>query len=78
MLFVIQTTLVGIEITFHFAYKHGLAYNFRLNTLRNMTKSAAKTDFQSHSVFKHSGWEQFFSFGKISNQPKAQKTGIEF
>lgn len=38
---------------YKFAYKHCLSFNFRLNSLRNISKSAAEVNFQSHLVFNN-------------------------
>lgn len=49
MLPVIQTS-VATDMTLmqlNFAYKHYLSFNFRLNSFKNISKSAEKPNFQS-------------------------------
>lgn len=69
-LLVTQTTFNVIKMTFTITWFLHLnsvtPYNFRMDLLRHIIKSAAKVNFQSHSVFSNRSWGWFFSFRKIS------------
>lgn len=75
-LLVFQATLIVVKMTYQsitFTYKYCLPCNF---ILRNMIESAAKANFQSHSVFNKSDGRKF-SFQKISGSTLSSQTAIK-
>ena len=66
-------SLVIHTVSVNFADQCCWPSNFRLNSLRNVIKSAAKTNFQSHSVFNTVVEGVFLVQNNFSLSPELEK-----